>query len=200
LMYNRGIEDKVIPQLESILSTNGMSSSSADIILNGNELNTNYFKDKLTKKFPNVFGVGISIESKILKSIFYDIASNGYKLNQKITSRHFENAETTVSFSNSPLVASNPPVVNTPPIVNTFPKVTLPPVVKVPPVLNKNNVTTTENKPVNKPEVKLPPIIKPEFKVPPVIHQLKKVDNQLPPPSMGKIPPPPPPIPPIKKK
>jgi len=194
LMYNRGIEDKVIPQLESILSANGMSSSSVDIILNGDELKTNYFKDKLTKKFSNVFGVESSIESKILKLIFSDISSNGYKLNQKITSGHFVNAEKTVPVSNTPQVLTNPPVVNTPPIINTPPKVTLPPVVKVPPVPNKKNVTTTENKP----EVKLPPIIKPEVKVPPVIKELKKVD--IPPTSKGKIPPPPPPPPPIKKK
>jgi hypothetical protein len=198
LMYNRGVEDKVIPQLESILSTNGMSSSSADIILNGNELNTNYFKDKLTKKFPNVFGVGSSIESKILKLIFSDISSNGYKLNPKITSGHFANAEKTVPVSNTPQVLTNPPVVNIPPIVNTPPKVTLPPVVKFPPVPNMNNVNATKNKPYNKPEVKLPPVIKPEVKVPPVIKEVKKVD--IPPPSKGKIPPPPPPPPPIKKK
>jgi hypothetical protein len=198
LMYNRGIEDKVIPQLESILSANGISSSSSvDIILNGDELNTNYFKDKLTKKFPNVFGVGSSIESKILKLIFSDISSNGYKLNQKITSGHFENAEKTVPVSKTPPVATNPPVVNTPPIVNTLPKVTMPPVVKVPPVPNKNNINTTENIP----EVKVPPIIKPEVKVPPIIKEVKKDDIPLPPPLKGKIPPPPPPPPPpIKKK
>jgi hypothetical protein len=196
LIYNRGVEDKIIPQLESILLTNGLSSSSVDIILNGDELNTNYFKDKLTKKFPNVFGVGSSIESKILKLIFSDISSNGYKLNQKITSGHFENAEKTVPVSKTPPVATNPPVVNTPPIVNTPPKVTLPPVVKVPPVPNKNKISTTENKP----EVKVPPIIKPEVKVPPIIKEVKKEDIPLPPPLKGKIPPPPPPPPPIKKK
>ncbi len=196
LMYNRGVEDKVIPQLESILLTNGLSSSSVDVILHGDELNTNYFREKLTKKFPNVFGVGSSIESKILKLIFADISSNGYKLNSKNRSGHIENAEKTVPVSVTPPVVKTPPVVNTPPIVNTPPKVTLPPVVKVPPVPTKNNIATTENKP----EVKVPPIIKPEVKVPPIIKEVKKEDIPLPPPLKGKIPPPPPPPPPIKKK
>jgi hypothetical protein len=196
LMYNRGVEDKVIPKLESILSANGMLSSSVDIILSGDELNTTYFKDKLTKKFPNVFGVGSLFESKILESIFCDISSNGYKLNQKVTSLHIENAEKTVPVSVTPPVVKTPPVVNTPPIVNTPSKVTLPPVVKVPPVPTKNNIATTENKP----EVKVPPIIKPEVKVPPIIKKVKKEDIPLPPPLKGKIPPPPPPPPPNKKK
>jgi hypothetical protein len=190
LMYSRGVEDKIIPQLESILLTNGLSSSSVDVILLGDELNTNYFREKLTKKFPNVFGVGSSIESKILKLIFSDISSNGYKLNSKNRSGHIENAEKTVP------VSVTPPVVSTPPIVNTPPKVTLPTEVKVPPVSTKNNIATTEKKP----EVKVPPIIKPEVKVPPIIKEVKKEDIPLPPPLKGKIPPPPPPPPPIKKK
>jgi hypothetical protein len=196
LMYCRGVEDKVIPQLESILLTNSLSSSSVDVILHGDELNTNYFREKLTKKIPNVFGVGSSIESKILKLIFADISSNGYKLNSKNRSGHIENAEKIVPVSVTPPVVKTPPVVNNPPIVNTPSKVTLPPVVKVLPVPNKNNVTTTENKP----EVKLPPIIKPEVKVPPVIKEVKKEDIPLPPTLKGQIPPPPPPPPPIKKK
>jgi hypothetical protein len=195
LIYNRGVEDKIIPQLESIIGVNGLSGSAIDVVLNGDQLNTNYFREKLTKKFPNVFGVGSSIESKILKLIFADISSNGYKLNSKNRSGHIENAEKTVPVSVTPPVVKTPPVVNTPPIVNTPSKVTLPPVVKVPPVPTKNNIATTENKP----EVKLPPIIKPEVKVPPVIKEVKKEDIPLPPPLKGKIPPPPPP-PPIKKK
>jgi hypothetical protein len=222
LIYNRGVEDKVIPQLESILSANGMSSSTVDIILNGDELNTNYFKDRLTKKCPNVFGVGSSIESKILKSIFTNISLNGYKLNPKNTLGHLENAEKNVQFTRipkgiavppvvkTPPLTNTPPIVKTPPLVKTPPVVTIPPVVettpvvkrppviKVPPVPNKNNATTTEIKP----EVKSPPIIKPEVNVPPLIKEVNKVDIPLPPPSKSKIPPPPPPPPPppIKRK
>lgn len=185
LVYNRGVEDKVIPQLESILSANGHSGSSIDIILNGDELNTNYFKDKLTKKFPVVFGVGSSIESKILKYIFYDIFENSYKVNQKITLGHSKNGEKSVS------VSKMPPGITTPPVVK------MPPVLKVPPVPNKKDVNTQEKKADNKLEVKTPPIIKPEVKLPPVIKDVKKVNIPLTPPSKGKVPPPPSPV---KKK
>jgi hypothetical protein len=179
LMYNRGIEDKVIPQLESILSANGISSSSSvDIILNGDELNTNYFKDKLTKKFPNVFGVGSSIESKILKLIFSDISSNGYKFNSKNRSGHIENAEITVPVSVTPPVVSTPPIVNTPPVVN------MPPVVNTPPVLIRPSRVNT------------PPVVN----IPPVVTRPPEVNTPPIPPSKRKIPPPPPPPPPIKKK
>jgi hypothetical protein len=78
LAYNRGIEDKVIPQLESILGENGLNHSLVDLFLLGDQINTNYFKEKLTKKFPSVIGVSNSIEAKILKSIFVEIASNAY--------------------------------------------------------------------------------------------------------------------------
>ena len=80
LAYNRGIEDKVIPQLEVILGQNGLSSSSVDLFLLGDQISTNYFKEKLTKKFPSVIGVPNAIEAKILKSIFVEIASNFYEL------------------------------------------------------------------------------------------------------------------------
>jgi hypothetical protein len=80
LAYNRGIEDKVIPQLESILGQNGLSGSAVDLFLLGDQISTNYFKEKLTKKFPSVIGVPNAIEAKILKSIFTEIASNFYEL------------------------------------------------------------------------------------------------------------------------
>jgi hypothetical protein len=80
LAYNRGIEDKVIPQLESILGENRLHNSLVDLFLLGDQINTNYFNEKLTKKFPYVTGVPNSIEAKILKSIFVEIASNGYEL------------------------------------------------------------------------------------------------------------------------
>lgn len=90
LAYNRGIEDKVIPQLELILDQNGLGVSSIDLFLLGDQINTNYFKEKLTKKFPSVIGVPNSIEAKILKSIFTEIASNFYELEVKSKKPSFE--------------------------------------------------------------------------------------------------------------
>lgn len=189
LTYNRGIEDKVIPQLESIISENSLSNSSVDIFLVGDDLNTNYFKEKLTKKFPSVFGVASIIQTKLMKSIFTEVSSSGYVLNSRVSSIK-------IGITPSPIQTlpkeTPPPVVKTPPILNT------PPVVKIPPIPVKQ-VSVLENKQTPKPEIKAPPIIKPEVKLPPVIKDVKKVE--IPPlPPRAKVPPPPPPPPPIKKK
>ncbi|MFZ9189220.1 MAG: hypothetical protein ACO21G_11600, partial [Algoriphagus sp.] len=66
--------------MELILGQNGLSAALVDLFLLGDQISTNYFKEKLTKKFPNVIGVPNAIESKILKSIFAEIASNLYEL------------------------------------------------------------------------------------------------------------------------
>jgi hypothetical protein len=185
LMYNRGIEDKVIPQLENILSANGIVGSSVDIILNGDKLNTNYFKDKLTKKFPNVYGVSSLIQEKLLKSIFSTFASEGYRLSLKVSS----------AAPSGVLKGAE----NLAPVVNTPPKINIPPVVKTPPLPAKQVNGNLDNKQILKPEIISPPIIKPEFKLPPVNKDVKKVE--VPPlPPRAKVPPPPPPPPPIKKK
>ena len=75
LMYNRGIEDKVIPRLNEFLSNNGLDASRIDVILVGDEINTDYFKEKLSKKFPRISGVGNVVKQKLLKVIFKEIAS-----------------------------------------------------------------------------------------------------------------------------
>lgn len=107
LMYNRGIEDKVIPELEGIISANSLSNSIIDIILHGDELNTNYFKDKLTKKFPNVYGVGSAIENKLLKSIFAEIALNDYQL----ISKNFTSPNSTTTHTQTgPTKTTAPPL------------------------------------------------------------------------------------------
>jgi hypothetical protein len=199
LMYNRGIEDKVIPQLESILSSNGMSSSIIDIVLYGDELNTIYFKDRLSKKFPYVFGLASSFETKYLKSIFSDISSSGYNLKTTITAGRIEHAENTGSLTTRQIGIITPPVVKTELSLKTSPVVKTPPVVKAPPIPIKKDIITTLTNTNNKPEVKLPPIIKPDVKVPPVIKEEKKVEIPIPPPLKGKIPPPPPPLPTKKK-
>lgn len=82
LLYNRGIEDKVIPKLLDIIGSNGLNVSEIDIVLIRDELNTNYFKEKLTKKFPNVYGIGTILETKVLKSLFSEVSTNKYQLNQ----------------------------------------------------------------------------------------------------------------------
>lgn len=212
LMYNRGIEDKVIPQLENILSANGIEGSFVDIILNGDELNTNFFKDKLTKKFPNVYGVSSLIQEKLLKSIFSTFASEGYRLSLNVSSvapsEPLKEGEKSAPAVKAPPIVVKPPMVTTPPIlqaptvVATPPKVTAPPVVKTPPIVKTppkvnrplvpvNKETKTEIKlSESKPEIKAPSIIKPEVMMPPINKEVKKVT----------VPPPPPPSPPIRNR
>ena len=195
LMYNRGIEDKVIPQLENILSTNDIAGSSVDIILNGDELNTNYFKDKLTKKFPNVYGVSSLIQEKLLKSIFSTFASEGYRLSLKVSSAAptevLKGAENPAPVVNVTPKVTTPPGVKAPPVFNTPPRVTTPPVVKAPPVV------ATPPKVTILPVVKAPAILKPEVKMPPINKEVKQGVVPLPPIHKIKMPPPPPPV---KKK
>jgi hypothetical protein len=80
LMYNRGIEDKVLPRLSEFLFNNGLDPSRIDVILVGDEINTDYFKEKLSKKFPRISGVGNVVKQKVLKVIFRDIVSCQYTL------------------------------------------------------------------------------------------------------------------------
>lgn len=194
LMYNRGIEDKVIPLLENILSANGMNNSAVDIILNGDELNTTYFKDKLTQKFSNVYGVTNLINSKVLGSLFVDIASNGYRTSTTVvglpqtTHPHKDNISTTNA--SSAVASVSPPVIKIP-VTST----------KTPPLPSIKGVNTTDKKIETKPVFKAPPIIKLEVKAPTVIKDVKK--TVPPPPPVQKLktspPPPPPPPPPVQK-
>ncbi|MBM3402097.1 MAG: hypothetical protein FJY21_07280 [Bacteroidetes bacterium] len=199
LMYNRGIEDKVIPQLENILSANGMNINSVDIVLIGDDLNTNYFKDKLTKKFSNVYGIGSAIEAKLLKSIFAEINSNGYQLHNKAPIA--DSARQVLNDANTTAVNSSSPV-NTPPVIKAPPVPNVPKPVNAPPVPPTRTIIPPPTVPSAKPEVKSPPIVKPKDTTPPVNKEVKKVvAPPLPPaPPKAKTPPPPPPPPPPPKK
>jgi len=166
LAYNRGIEDKVIPQLESILGENGLDNSLVDLFLLGDQINTNYFHEKLTKKFPYVTGVPNSIEVKILKSIFVEIASNGYELEVSGNKSSFEVASGQEREETNRIPYPKGPI-EEPPVkragdqgngskLSTF----LPPGVKSSPPLPISRpltVPTVESKPV----VRTPPIVKP---------------------------------------
>jgi hypothetical protein len=223
IMYSRGIEDKVNPRLDSILNENGLSSSNVDIILFGNDINTNYFKEKLNKKFPYVVGISNAAQHKILKSIFSAIVTSGYKIQVS------DGGAVKSPLPGAPLspvggrpapVVNTPPKVTAPPVVNTPPKLVAPPPVpkapplsppppaskeKIPPVVNTPPkvtappVVNTPPKLVAPPSMpKAPPLSPPppasKEKIPPVVNTPPKSVAPCPPP------PPPPPPPPTKKK
>jgi hypothetical protein len=78
LMYSRGIEDKVIPRLNEFLVNNGLDPLKVDVILLGDEINTEYFKEKLSKKFPRINGIGSVLRQKVLRAFFKEIGSCQY--------------------------------------------------------------------------------------------------------------------------
>lgn len=182
LMYNRGIEDKVIPELESIISENNLTNSIVDLILVGDAINTNYFKEKLTKKFPNVFGVPSAIESKLLQSIFAEIASSGYLIKPSSNINTSGQVNSSTPGAKTPPVAKTPPRVNTPPVIKTPPLIKAPPFVKAPPMLNTPPLNGKSND--NKLKVATPPVKRPDAILPPPPKVVK----------MNFVPPPPPPI------
>jgi len=194
LIYNRGIEDKVIPHLESLISEHGLSNSFVDFILVGDELNTPFFKEKLTKKFPAVIGIPSKFLSMILKSIFTEVSSMGYQLGSKEST--FKKDDTLLYIKTSPIIAVPPKIKTPPPVLKSA--VEIPPiVVKLPPVPGKSICGNLGHAQLPNPEIKLPTIIKPEAKLPPII---KKVVAPPIPSSGVKMPPPPPPPPPNKNK
>lgn len=172
LTYSRGIEDKVIPKLESLLLENNLINSSIDIFLVGNELNTNYFKEKLTKKFPNVFGITSTIQSKVLGSIFAEISSNGYV---SISSGSSVTKNSTDSAFKTPPLARMPTDVKLKPSEKPI----ISPVVKMPPRVTKSPVVNMPPKVIKSPMINIPP----KVNIPPKINI----------PLTSKSPPPPPP-------
>jgi hypothetical protein len=215
LMYNRGIEDKVIPKLEEVIVNHGFLVSSVQVVLIGDELNTSYFKDKLTKKFANVSGVDSSIEERLLADMITEIVQNNYSnssTSKTITSTdtNFNNIEVTKTVQpkqNSTTIDKNETLFKTPPIAKT------PPTLKVPTARSNNTEKSLSNlkegnlnampnraEPISIPRPKLPN----ELKTPPVIKTPPKIVTppvlKVPPvPKTAKIPPPPPPPPPPKK-
>jgi hypothetical protein len=210
IMYSRGIEDKVNPRLDSILNENGLSSSNVDIILFGNDINTNYFKEKLNKKFPYVVGISNAAQHKILKSIFSAIVTSGYKIQvsdggavkSPLPGAPLSPVGGRPAAPAPPKTAAPPPKVASPSVVNTPPKVTAPPVVNTPPKLVAPP-PVPKAPPLSPPppasKEKIPPVVNtpPKVTAPPVVNTPPKL---VAPPSMPKAPPLSPPPPASKEK
>ena len=188
MMYSRGIEDKVMPRLESIMNENGQSSSNIDIILFGNDINTDYFKEKLNKKFPYVVGISSTAQLKILKSIFASIVTSGYRIQASMAPGNLGGAVNLPSPSAPPSPVSGRPAAPAPPKPGAPPAPVAPPKPAAPPA------------PVGKPaapQAPAPPASKvagpppaPKAPTPPPPPAAK---TPPPPPPKAKTPPPPPP-------
>jgi len=80
LVYYSG-EEKIFKAVEKLLFENGIQSSTAKFLLNGDAVNTQYFIDRFKKKYSNVIGVPITAEKETLKLIFKYICDSDYKVN-----------------------------------------------------------------------------------------------------------------------
>lgn len=81
LQYYTG-HQKINTEIESILAKCNMLSTSIQIFLNGDNVNTDYFIESLKKKFPNVKGIESSYFIDTMKFIFSKIIQTGYSANK----------------------------------------------------------------------------------------------------------------------
>lgn len=200
LVYYSG-EEKIFKAIEKLLSENGLAHHEVQFVLNGDAVNTQYFIDRLKKKYSNVVGTPPVAQNETLKLIFKNISDFDYKVNcslKKINSCQIESLSfelpSIVQESNS---AGIPPKINTPPVVKVPPRINTPPVVKTPPRIstppNVNGSTRVNIPPI----LNVPPKLKtPSVNIPPVVNMPPKIAK---PPLMPKPPenrpPPPPPVP-----
>ncbi len=70
--------DRIYLSIEDIISKNNLSIEKLNILLLGQEINTNYFSDKLLKRYPSVKGVEENIALDAVKFIFKNISDNNY--------------------------------------------------------------------------------------------------------------------------
>lgn len=128
LIYNRVVEDKIIPPIESMLNSVSQPVSSCDVVLLGDSVNTDFHKERIGLKFARVFSAPKELESKVLASIFAEISSAGYVLKPSIKTADPElrsgnmNAGAPVT---QPAPPSPPPPSSIP--VSSPPKAPLPP-------------------------------------------------------------------------
>ena len=164
-------DNKIFNSIEDLFSKNGVNNTSAVLLLNGSEINTTYFLEKLLKKYPNVEGVPQAIESDALKTIFKKIEDENY-------------------FSKR----AYPGVPGLPPIVTSTEGTQVPP--RPPVIIPKNGDKISSDGPV---APNLPPMKKSEPKKiiappPPPPAPIKKVEQKK-----IVLPPPPPPPTTVKK-
>lgn len=216
LMYNRGIEDRVIPQIEEILKSNKHSDTTVDLVLMGNVINTSYFKEKLVRKFPNVYGIDNTYEKNLLKKLFSEIVAARYQISKAPTKAASPQANNTgekaAGRSIPPLpnpLGSKP--VSAPPLPGgnrTVPPVSVPPgsrPVSAPPLPGMNRPVSPPPIPGSARSVSPPPLPVGNKSVPPVVPSPQNVQNGQkadvkPAAKKVNIPPPPPPPPPPPKK
>ena len=83
LRYN-SIDPIVYSEIDGLLSASDVRIEDVTIILASKEINTSYFLDRLSKKYPNVKGLQSSVFKDSIKLIFSKIADSKYKSKKQL--------------------------------------------------------------------------------------------------------------------
>ena len=68
----------IFSAIDDLIKTYSLDAQSTTILLEGEDINTQYFSNRLLKKYPNVVGVGTPDDLDAMKMIFSRIANSGY--------------------------------------------------------------------------------------------------------------------------
>ena len=125
LVYYSGFE-RIYLSIDDIISKNRLSIDKLHILLLGQEINTNYFSEKLLKKYPVVKGVEESIAESAINFLFKNISDINYKsAGWKSTVVDRSTTETTAAQPPPPPPPPPPPV--RPPLPGTSSRSAAPP-------------------------------------------------------------------------
>jgi hypothetical protein len=185
LAYNRGLEDRLMPELDHLIRINGLTAQEVEIVLLESAEYSAYLRERLSLRYPSVKTVGDGYDTKILVSLFRQIRQSGYSV-QRV-------APTTDRQVTMPANTAAVPAFAAPPSGGVVPPTSSARVVSPPPVPPKS---VAPPPPPAKPSVTPPP---PPPK-PPQSSPKPPPPPPSPPKSVPKAPPPPPPPPPSQTK
>lgn len=195
LVYYSG-EEKIFKSIEKLLTDNSIQANTVQFLLNGDAVNTEYFVNRLKKKYSIVLTTPLTIQNETLKLIFKNISDTGYSLSN---CKELENELSKVSTTNVAKLSIefigqersttkvNMPSIPLPPPPK--PSVPLPPS-----IMSKPNIPPPPPPP--RPSVPSPPVSRSSVPPPPPPVSRPSVPPSPPPPPVVKKPSvPPPPLP-----
>lgn len=100
----------IYSNIDDLLKINNLDIENVIVLLYGEEINTPYFSNKLSKKYPTVKGIDKAFTHEAMKLVFSKIAQSGYLVDKKISI-----ASPPVASINN--VSSDPSKPNIPPII-----------------------------------------------------------------------------------
>ncbi len=207
-------EEKIYNAIEEICRENSISVTSLLLLLHGGDVNTNYFAERLLKKYSNVTGIPQNIENDTYQLVFKRIAESGYRTSKPVRSPSFTPPPSSripsQSFGSNvppppppPFQKASPPTAQSPLHMAAPPPP--PPMQKATPPPPHQNTTPRPAPPPPPPMRKAPPPLPPQSTTPKAAPPPPPtVQKTQPPPPLSTtpkaVPPPPPPPPPQSPK